>query len=147
MIFVEIMAFVPERCKGVDLRSTGRHVLAGSNPVECRFYSFYVTVTLLVVIFVAPISRSRSVFETLFFSLFDRTLCPHSPLLVLWWSLIPGSETTGILDKSWTLMTRILGREGADLRISRLFFKVVVQAVLLFGSEMLFLTPCVERSW
>ena len=28
-------AFVPERSKGVDLRSTGRHVLAGSNPVEC----------------------------------------------------------------------------------------------------------------
>ena len=31
-------------------------------------------------------------------------------------------------------MTRILGREGADPRISGLFFKVVVQAVLLFGS-------------
>ena len=65
MIFVEIMAFVPERSKGVDLRSTGRHVLAGSNPVECRFCSFYVTVAILVVIFVAPIYPSRSVFETL----------------------------------------------------------------------------------
>ena len=36
--------------------------------------------------------------------------------------------------ESWTRMTRILGREGADPRISGLFFKVVVQAVLLFGS-------------
>ena len=32
-------------------------------------------------------------------------------------------------------MTRILGREGEDPRISGLFFKAVVQVVLLFGLE------------
>ena len=38
-------------------------------------------------------------------------------------------------------MTRILGWEGADIRITGLFFKVVVQAVLIFRSETWILTP------
>ena len=41
-------------------------------------------------------------------------------------------------------MTRILGREGADPRMSGLFFKAVIQAVLLFGSETWVLTPRME---
>ena len=45
----------------------------------------------------------------------------------------------------WTQVTRILRREGADRRISWLFFKEVVQAVLVFGSEKWFLTPRMER--
>ena len=48
--------------------------------------------------------------------------------------------------KRWTQMTRILGWERSDLRMSGLFFKAVVQAVLLFGSEMWVLTPRMERA-
>ena len=35
----------------------------------------------------------------------------------------------------------ILGREGAKTRVSGMFFKAVVQAVLIFGSEMWVTTP------
>ena len=49
--------------------------------------------------------------------------------------------------KIWTRMTRILGREGAEPRISGLFFNAVVQAVLLFGSEMWVLTPGWSGIW
>ena len=48
--------------------------------------------------------------------------------------------------KSWTCITRILGREGEDPRLSRFFFKPVAQAVFLFGSEMWVLTPRMERA-
>ena len=48
--------------------------------------------------------------------------------------------------KSYTGTTRILGQEGTDPRISGLFFKAFVQAVLIFGSEMWVLTPCTERA-
>ena len=41
----------------------------------------------------------------------------------------------------WNRMTRILSREGAALRVSGLFFKAVVQAVLLFGLETWVVTP------
>ena len=41
----------------------------------------------------------------------------------------------------WMRMTRILIPEGVDPKVSGLFFKVVVQAVLLFGEETWFLTP------
>ena len=37
--------------------------------------------------------------------------------------------------KSWTHLERILGREGSSLRVSGMFFKAVMQAVLIFGSE------------
>ena len=48
--------------------------------------------------------------------------------------------------KIWMRMTRILGREGEDLKISWLFFKAVVHAVLLFGSETWVLTPRMGRA-
>ena len=35
----------------------------------------------------------------------------------------------------------ILGRDGAKTRVSGMLFKEVVQAVLLFGSEMWVMTP------
>ena len=41
---------------------------------------------------------------------------------------------------------RILGREGAYPRVYGMFFKVVVQAVLVLGLETWVLTPCMERS-
>ena len=43
--------------------------------------------------------------------------------------------------KSWDRMMRILGREGAKPRALGMFFKAVVQAVLLFGSETWVTTP------
>ena len=42
--------------------------------------------------------------------------------------------------KIWTRITRILGREGVDPRIYGLFFKAIVQSVLIFGSYMWVLT-------
>ena len=47
--------------------------------------------------------------------------------------------------KSWTRLMRILGREGANPRVSRMKSKVVVQAVLIFRSEVWVLTPRMER--
>ena len=44
--------------------------------------------------------------------------------------------------KSWSRLTRILGRDGANTRVSGIFFKAVVQIVLLLGSTMWVLTPC-----
>ena len=41
----------------------------------------------------------------------------------------------------WKRMTRILSRQGAELRVSSFFFKAVVQAVLLFGSETWLVPP------
>ena len=43
--------------------------------------------------------------------------------------------------KSLARMTSILGQEGADPGVSGMFFKAVVQTVLLFGSETWVLTP------
>ena len=44
-------------------------------------------------------------------------------------------------------MSRILIREGAAPRVSGLFFKAVLQAVLLFGSETWVVTPARARPW
>ena len=45
----------------------------------------------------------------------------------------------------WKRTARILSREGAEPRLSIFFFKAVVQAVLLFGSETWAVTPCMVR--
>ena len=47
--------------------------------------------------------------------------------------------------KSWVQMTRILIREGADPKVSGLFFKAVVLVVLIFGAETCVLTPRMEQ--
>ena len=49
------------------------------------------------------------------------------------WPAVAGN--LGKAQKSWGRLQRILGREGADKRVSGNFFKVVVQQVLLFGAE------------
>ena len=41
----------------------------------------------------------------------------------------------------WKRMMRILSRDGADPLVSRFFFKSVVLAVLLLGSETWVVTP------
>ena len=38
-------------------------------------------------------------------------------------------------------MTRILRREGAELRVSGFFFKSIFQSVLMFGAETWVITP------
>ena len=35
--------------------------------------------------------------------------------------------------RSWGRLSRVLGREGADTKVSRAFYTAVTQAVLLFG--------------
>ena len=46
----------------------------------------------------------------------------------------------------WDRLSRILGREGEKTQVSRIFFKSVVQAVLLFGSETWVMTPRMGRT-
>ena len=48
--------------------------------------------------------------------------------------------------ESWAQLTRILGREGANLRVSGILFKSTVQAVMSFGSETWVMTPCIEQA-
>ena len=43
-------------------------------------------------------------------------------------------------------MVKILGREGAEKRTAGKLYVVVVQAVLLFGSETWMVTPCLEKA-
>ena len=45
----------------------------------------------------------------------------------------------------WRRMTSILIQEGAAPRVSGLFFKAVVQAVLIFGSENWLVTPLMGK--
>ena len=47
--------------------------------------------------------------------------------------------------KRWGRMQGILRREGATPRILGIFFKAVVQQVLLFGAETWVVTPKMER--
>ena len=60
-----------------------------------------------------------------------------------WPSVVGNLRKTRV---SWAHMKRILVREGANPRISGIFSKAVVQAVLFFGSETWVLTPCMERA-
>ena len=43
--------------------------------------------------------------------------------------------------KSWGRLLRILSQEGADPKVSGHFYKMVSQAVVLFGEETWVLTP------
>ena len=48
--------------------------------------------------------------------------------------------------KSWERLTRILGWKGVNLILSGIFFKEIVQAMLIFGSETWVMTPYMERA-
>ena len=54
------------------------------------------------------------------------------------WPAIVGNLSKA--QKIWARLARILGWEGANPRVSGIFFKAVVQAVMLFGSETWMLT-------
>ena len=58
------------------------------------------------------------------------------------WLAVVGN--LGKARKSWGRLSRILSREGADLKVSGIFYKAVAHAVLLFGAETLVLTPRME---
>ena len=46
----------------------------------------------------------------------------------------------------WKKMTRIIIREGAEQQVSDLFFKTMVQEVLLLGLDTWVVTPCMSRA-
>ena len=48
--------------------------------------------------------------------------------------------------RSWGRLARVLGREGADPKVSRTFYISVKQVVLLFGSETWVLTEKMEKA-
>ena len=47
---------------------------------------------------------------------------------------------------NWGRLARILGREGADLKVTRSFYNAVTQQVLLFGAESWVLTKRMESA-
>ena len=47
---------------------------------------------------------------------------------------------------SWGRLARILGQEGADLKVTRSFYTAVTQQVLLFGAESWVLTKRMESA-
>ena len=47
---------------------------------------------------------------------------------------------------NWGRLARILGREGADPKVSRSFYTAVTQQVLLFGAELWVLTKNMESA-
>ena len=49
--------------------------------------------------------------------------------------------------KSCTRLDRIIGQEGVNPRVSGMFFKAVVQVVLILGSETWVLTPAWYGPW
>ena len=48
--------------------------------------------------------------------------------------------------KAWYRLLCILGRYGADARLSERFYLAVVQSYLLFGSDTWLVTPRMERT-
>ena len=46
----------------------------------------------------------------------------------------------------WGRLTRVMGREGADPKVSRIFYTAVTQQVLLFGAETWVLTRKMESA-
>ena len=48
--------------------------------------------------------------------------------------------------RSWGRMAKVLGREGADPKVSQTFFIAVTQQVLLFGAETWVLTEKMEKA-
>ena len=60
------------------------------------------------------------------------------------WLAVVGN--LGKARKSWGRLSRVLGREGADPKVSRNFYKAVTQAVLIYGAETWVLTKMMEKA-
>ena len=54
------------------------------------------------------------------------------------WPAVVGN--LGKARRSWGRLSRVLSREGADPKVSRVFYIALTYAVLLFGSETWVLT-------
>ena len=48
--------------------------------------------------------------------------------------------------RSWGRLSRVLGRDGSDPKVSQAFYTAVTQAVLIFGEEVWVLTPRMEKA-
>ena len=48
--------------------------------------------------------------------------------------------------QKWVRLPQVLGWEGADMRISGMFYTVVVQLVLLYGVELWFMSPYIGKA-
>ena len=59
-----------------------------------------------------------------------------------WPAVFRNSEKVRVV---WRRMVRILSREGAEPRVSRFFFKSMVQSVLLFGAQTWLVAPRMGR--
>ena len=55
------------------------------------------------------------------------------------WPAVVGN--IGKAQSSWERLSWVLGREGADPKVSRYFYTAFTQAVLLFGADTWVLTP------
>ena len=55
------------------------------------------------------------------------------------WLAVVGN--LGKARRSWGRLSQVLGREGADPKVSRAFYTAVTQAVFIFGSETWVLMP------
>ena len=60
------------------------------------------------------------------------------------WTAVAGSIRMAWA--SWGRLARILGREGADLKVTRSFYTAMTQQVLLFGAESWVLTKNMESA-
>ena len=60
------------------------------------------------------------------------------------WPVVSGNIRKA--QANWGRLARILGREGADPKVSRSFYTAVTQQVLLFGAELWVLTKNTESA-
>ena len=60
------------------------------------------------------------------------------------WSAVAGNTQKARV--SWGWLARVLGREGAESKVSRIFYTAVTQQVLLFGAETWVLTRKMESA-
>ena len=60
------------------------------------------------------------------------------------WRAVIGN--LGKAQKSWRRLSRVMGREGEDPKVSGNVYKAVAQAVLLFGVETWVLTQSMEKA-
>ena len=60
------------------------------------------------------------------------------------WLAVVGN--LGKARKSWGRLSQVLGREGANPKVSGNFYKAVAQAVLLFGAETWVLTQRMDKA-
>ena len=58
------------------------------------------------------------------------------------WPEVAGNIRKALV--SWGRLAQVLGREGADPKVSRSFYTAVIQQVLLFGAETWVLTRKME---